>query len=196
WNNRLYQPTEATARVNTENGQRILRLEIRDPKVDQSPPLVPDHGKLMHLFLVKEPKLGAFAHLHPIKRDRKTFETALPDLPPGSYRIYADVTYETGLSDTLTTAVEIPEKPAEGKTGEASLAPDADDPWRVSLGWGEGRERAECLFSNGCVMTWLAPDRIVANEQMGLKFTVRTADGRPAALEPYLGMPGHLALRR
>jgi hypothetical protein len=195
-NNRLYQPMEATARVNAENGQRILRLEINDPKFDQSPPLVPDHGKLMHLFLVREPKLSAFAHLHPIKRDRKTFEAVVPDLPAGPYRLYADVTYETGLSDTLTTAVEIPERPAEGKTGAASLAPDADDAWRVSFGLDESKASAECLFSNGGLMTWLPPERIVANEPIELRFTVRAADGRPAALEPYLGMPGHLALRR
>ena len=45
-------------------------------------------------------------------------------------------------------------------------------------------------------MTWLAPDRIVANQPVALRFTVRDADGRRVAPEPYLGMRGHLALRR
>src|SRR5438552_19026353 len=98
--------------VSAESSQRLLRLEINDQRFARSAPLVPDHGKLMHLFLIREPKLDAFAHLHPLKRDRKTFETILPDLPAGSYRLYADVTYETGLSDTLTTALELPEPPA------------------------------------------------------------------------------------
>ncbi len=85
-NNRLYQPMSAQAIVRLEKGQRILRLEITDPRFERASPLMPDHGKLMHLFLVQEPKLETFAHLHPVKLDRKTFEVRLPDLPAGQYQ--------------------------------------------------------------------------------------------------------------
>jgi hypothetical protein len=194
-NNRLYQPLEAIARVRDENGQRVLRLEVTDPKFARSAPLVPDHGKLMHLFLVREPRLDAFAHLHPIKRDRKTFDAALPDLPAGSYRLYADVTYETGFSDTLTTAVEIPERLGDGHTSSATL--DPDDSWRIASEFDDAnRSNQECRLAAGYMMTWLPPEQIVVSQPIALRFTVRGVDGQPVVLGPYLGIRGHLALRR
>src|SRR5882672_5401993 len=126
-NNRLYRPVEAQADLRFEGAKRVLRLEV--PSFGGAAPLVPDHGKLMHLFLVREPGLDAFAHLHPIKRDKKTFETVLPDLPAGSYQLYADVTYETGSSDTLTTKVEITEKPVGERSDSDSKNDDPDDSW-------------------------------------------------------------------
>ncbi len=194
-NNRLYQPLETVAHARIEKGQRILRLEINDERFVHSAPLVPDHGKLMHLFLVREPELDAFAHLHPIKRDRKTFETALPELPPGSYRLYADVTYETGFSDTLTTAVEVPDKPIEGSSETRSASPDADDSWRIATP-DANQLKNECRLSGDYTMTWSDPARIVDNQPIHLRFTVRNTNGQPVSLESYLGMRGHLALRR
>jgi hypothetical protein len=192
-NNRLYHPIAAGANVRIENGLHLLRLEIKDPTFSRFAPLVPDHGKLMHLFLVREPKLDAFAHLHPSKLDRRTFETVLPRLPGGTYRLYADVTYETGLSDTLTTTVTVPESASNGAPSPAR--DDPDDAWCVAADLG-ARTPPECRLSPDCVMTWLSPKRIVANQPVSLHFIVRKADGQPANLEPYLGMRGHLALRR
>ena len=68
----------------------------------QTARLIPDHGKLMHLFLVREPDLKVFAHLHPLKRSWEKFEVALPPLPAGHYQVYADITHETGFAETLT----------------------------------------------------------------------------------------------
>ena len=69
----------------------LLRLE---PASDQSLPgwdtLMADHGKLMHLFLIREPGANTFAHLHPVRRNSRTFETLLPALPAGNYRLYAE----------------------------------------------------------------------------------------------------------
>ena len=192
-NNRLYQPLAAQARIRTENGRHVLRLEVTDPAFSRSAPLVPDHGKLMHLFLMREPELDAFAHLHPTKLDRKSFESVLPQLPKGNYRLYADITYETGFADTLTTTVEIPDRADDlTSTVEAS---DLDDSWRVSSELGGCRTR-ECRLAEDCIMRCTAPDRILANAPVTLKFLVTQADGRPAPLESYLGMRGHLALRR
>ena len=193
-NNRLYKPVPAVAAVHKENGHLVLRLEI--PSFGGSAPLVPDHGKLMHLFLVREPSLDAFAHLHPIKLNKKTFESVLPDLPGGSYRLYADVTYETGFSDTLTTAVEVPEKPRVEIRPLESASVDSDDSWRIAPSFDATHSSRECRLAGDNVMTWLAPERIVANQPISLRFMIRAPSGQPAVLEPYLGMSGHLALRR
>ena len=148
----------------------------------------------MHLFLIREPKLDAFAHLHPLKRDRKTFETVLPDLPAGTYRLYADITYETGFSDTLTTAVEVPGPPADGNTKASLALVDSDDSWRIGSA-SDGSSR-QCRLATNYVMTWSCPEPSVPNRPVRLLFTVRDAQDKPVMLEPYLGMRGHLALRR
>jgi hypothetical protein len=193
-NNRLYRPVAAVAAVHEKDGHLVLRLEV--PGFGGSAPLVPDHGKLMHLFMVREPALDAFARLHPIKRNKKTFESDLPDLRAGSYRVYADVTYETGFSDTLTATVEIPERPWRGLHPAAPALSDSDDSWRIAPPFVTTHNNRECWLAGDNLMTWLAPSRLVANQPVSLKFTVRDANGQPAVLEPYLGMRGHLALRR
>jgi hypothetical protein len=195
-NNRLYKPMVASARVRSENNQRILRLEINDERFARSAPLVPDHGKLMHLFLIREPKLDAFAHLHPLKIDRKTFEAVLAELPSGSYRLYADITYETGFSDTLTTAVEVPEPSADANNGTRPLPLDSDDSWKISSMPEVKISGRRCPLGTNFIMTWSCQERAVINRPVRLVFTVSDTHNQPVILEPYLGMRGHLALRR
>lgn len=192
-NNRLYHPLAAQADIRIENGHRVLRLDVTDAAFTRAAPLVPDHGKLMHLFLMREPQLDAFAHLHPIKVDRKSFESVLPQLPSGNYRLYADMTYETGFSDTLTTTVTIPD--AAAGLGGTVKASDPDDSWRGITELGTRRTR-KCRLTDDCTMTYVGPDRVEANKPITLSFLVTQAEGRPATLQPYLGMRGHLALRR
>src|SRR5205085_1190758 len=81
------------------------RLTPAEEPIDDSAwdTLVTDHGKLMHLFLIHEPDLNTFAHLHPVRRDGRTFESVLPPLPAGNYFLYAEITHENGLNQTLTT---------------------------------------------------------------------------------------------
>src|SRR5258706_4739704 len=62
----------------------------------------------MHFFLMHEPDFNAFPHLHRVRRDRRTLENVLPPLPPGAYQLYAEITHENGLSQTLISKVLLP----------------------------------------------------------------------------------------
>jgi hypothetical protein len=125
-NNRLFRPLEASAKTTGQNSQRRLRLNIAAESCRRAanyPPLVPGHGKLMHLFLVREPLMDAFAPRHPVMVDRLTFESALPDLPAGNYCVYANVTLESGFTHTLTTSEQIPEAPRKSGPNPSDLIP-------------------------------------------------------------------------
>jgi hypothetical protein len=194
-NNRLYQPVEARAKLRNENGQQILSLERTDPS-RRNGPLVPEHGKLMHLFLVREPALDVFAHLHPVRLNWKFFETPLPRLPAGDYRIYADVTYETGLSDTLTTTVRLPDPDIATET--AARLPDPDDAWTISapLTNAPPALKQTAQLSPTLWMDLALPAPLIENRDARLRFKVRDVILRPAMLQHFMGMAGHLILRR
>lgn len=161
---RLYRPFAVEASVR----DGMLALDIRDPRRREASPFIPDHGKLMHLFLVREPRLDAFAHLHPVPRwSQDRFEAALPPLPAGRYRVYGDVVHESGFPQTLTDVVEIPAVPAGPAT-------DPDDSFHLG---GDGG------------LTWLKTP-LVAGREVDLRFEA----GVP--LEPYMGMTGHAVITR
>ena len=196
-NNRLFRPIDSTAGVRFENGQRILTLECAFYPRGDNGPLVPEHGKLMHLFLIREPGLDVFAHLHPQKRDWKTFEALLPELPAGSYRIYADVTYESGFTDTLTaiTRLPAPENPAPNATTPSG---DSDDAWTVGKSLppipSDLLRQTNTVAGYTLELSVAAP--LVENRDTDLRLIVRDALSQTAPLESFMGMNGHLILRR
>jgi hypothetical protein len=189
---KLDKPLHATATARRAGSARVLRLDIDDPRWRDGDrrPLIPDHGKLMHLFLIREPALNAFAHLHPVPDERQDrFESSLPDLPAGRYRLYADVVHETGFARTLTTEVDVPSPlralPAEGPGGPR---PDPDDSWRLG---------AAGPLDGGYAVTWKRDATpLIAGRDVDLRFAVQDPAGRPAALEPYMGMLSHAVISR
>lgn len=187
----LYRPFHATAQVVNAAGAPSLRLTIDDPRW-QGPrwtPLLSDHGKLMHLFLVREADLGAIAHLHPLAGDSTRFETRLPALPPGRYRVYADIVHESGFAQTLTTSVDLAERSSE----TAAPPSDPDDSWFIGAP-AAAAPLAEERFplGDGSALVWeRGADPIVAGADRPLRFRVTAADGTPATLEAYLGMAAH-----
>jgi hypothetical protein len=190
---------------------RILKLEMlkslwhsRRPETVMTD-LVPDHGHLMHLFLVSEPSPDIFYHLHPKlvataadRRDQvsNTFEAALPDVPAGRYQIYADVVRVSGFPDTMTAEIDIPETGGGQPQGDDSavrLWPDAE-PRGVERGPAvEGPDGPVMDLKDGYRMVWVrgsAP--LVANQFVWLKFRLEDANGKPVTdAEPYMGMAGH-----
>ena len=226
-NNSLYRPFPVSAKVRIERDQPILTIKVdASGRRGRWTPLIPDHGKLMHLFLVRDGEQNGFAHLHPVPRNRTDFDVPLPPLPAGRYHAYADVTHEDGFSETLVAIAEIPppsvamKKLWEGNSGEPLgagevaqmhatslfLPPDPDDSWRVHGATaasspqekGSAQNSAEQVAdaSGGYRMIWQNSEPTVQNQDTSLRFKLVTLDNQPAKLEPYMGMLGHAAVRR
>ena len=168
-----------------------LRMEIRDTmwlRHRANGPLMPDHGKMMHMFLVQADGPG-FAHLHPVMRDSASFATALPPLPAGRYRVFGDIVHETGFERTLVTQVMIP----RAQPGERS-ASDPDDAWSASV---PRAVRGSAPLADGATMVWIGGvPSPRAGDEVPLHFAVRDAEGEPVRLEPYMGMGGHAVVMR
>ncbi|MFP5285649.1 MAG: hypothetical protein ACLGI9_07920, partial [Thermoanaerobaculia bacterium] len=190
----IYRPFEVETAARLDAGRQVVRLAIADERRRDWSPLMPDHGKLVHLFLLREPGLGAFAHVHPVPRGEDAFEAALPPLPAGTYRMYADVVHESGFPQTLVDTVEIP---APGTPVEGAPTPDPDDSWRQSpplpSAFAAGPRMS--VLEDGSTMLW-HQSPLAAGRETDLRFEVRGPDGRPLSLEPYMGMLSHAAITR
>jgi hypothetical protein len=67
----------------------------------------PDHGHLMHLFLLKWPGRDRIYHLHPTQAATGYFESELPTLPKGVWRICGDIVHDNGLAETAVGNVKL-----------------------------------------------------------------------------------------
>jgi len=221
-NNALYKPIPMLANVRTNGNLRLLQLTPTAPTPNAPgwDALVADHGKLMHLFLLREPDFNAFAHLHPVRRDEQTFENILPPLPVGRYQLYAEVTHENGLNETLIASLTLPDpwgrapqillssnmlnevfcqSPFAIATNAAQpFALDADDSWHTgaSASPSSATNAREARLMGGSKMIFQNAGDLVENRETSLRFVVVTPDGQPVPLQPYMGMAGHCVVRR
>ena len=221
YRNRMYRPWNTAAAVTEAGGARILTLAIDDPDwraIEGLPDagLLPDHGKLMHMFLIRAGDLAAFAHVHPVRDAYDSFSVPLPPLPAGEYRVYADIVLENGFAPTLvdTVTVEPPgsaalgASPAAGGSTEPDGDPpsarppsanppsaDPDDSWATLQPHGASRAASYALPS-GRTIRWEQDGRTAVDEETTLRFSVTEADGSPSALAPYMGMLSHAAVFR
>jgi hypothetical protein len=168
----VYKPLEVTPTVTHDER---LRLELTDPgwlrsrRVDD---FVPDHGYLMHLFIVS-PDLERMWHLHPDEVRPATFEHPLPELPAGRYELFADLVHRTGVSETVTATFETVGTKGGPLNGDDSRW-SAADATRTRIVWLRGEEP------------------LVARRLTLFTFRVDDERGQPAQdLELYMGMPGH-----
>lgn len=172
-----------------------LSLSIREPLYalrNQVSLLMPDHGKIMHLFLVKSGDARGFAHLHPIALDSTgtpKLRATLPQLPAGSYHVYGDVVHETGFERTLVGTLAVPDAQPTPKSQS-----DPDDAWFV----GDAATGAAIKLSDGSTMQLeLKPHgQLRAGVEQTIRVNVLDAKGVPARLEAYLGMPAHGVVSR
>lgn len=156
-----------------------LRIKVMDG-------IVPDHGHLMHLFLVRTPALDRIWHLHPDRQNDGSFVATLPSVEPGKYSVFADIVSENGFPWTLVGSIDLPQingTPLRGDDsgGEAPALTSSSD-------------STLDVLSDGTRVVWrrdgAAPLR--ANVPMILRFEVQDKNGQPATdVEPYMGMAAH-----
>ena len=192
----VYKPFNLATAARAEGGQAVLHLAISAPNIRDWSPLMPDHGKLMHAFLIREPALDAFAHVHPVPKGQDAFEVTLPPLPPGTYRVYADIVHESGFPQTLVDTVKIPAAAGDALAA-GSPAPDPDDSWRQAppLPAAPLRGPKIAVLEDGSTLLW-NPGPLAAGQGTDLRFEVRSKDNHPVPLEPYMGMLSHAAITR
>ncbi len=184
--------------VTGDGGGPVLEVRITDPSWlgRNWSPLVPDHGKLMHMFVVGAPGMDAFAHVHPVPVDSATFRVAWPDLPPGEYRIYGDIVHESGFAQTVVDTVLVEAGALVEGAPRAMLEGDPDDSrWRGTAVQ-VSAPGASASLSDGSTLLWLGESELRVDEETVLSFAVRDPAGEPAVLEPYMGMISHAALTR
>jgi len=81
--------------------------------------VIPDHGHLMHLFLVGGPGMSRLWHLHP-ERAGETFTQRLPAMDGGQYRLFAEIVDKDGFPWTLVGEVGLPQLAGEAPAGDDS----------------------------------------------------------------------------
>src|SRR5690606_37272447 len=88
------------------------------------------------------------------------FIVAAPDLPAGHYLLYADITREDGLSETLSTSFELSPAPPQPADDTPIVTPDPDDSY--SLATAIGAEPlttvARAALGDGFEMIWQNPE--------------------------------------
>jgi hypothetical protein len=172
-----------TLRLTLENPNivEIDRYGIRPPDEFQLNDLIPDHGHLMHLFLVRLPDMKSFWHLHPDQIGEGRFALNLPAMPAGRYQLYADIVHHTGFPETQVGEINVPGLAGEALSGDNSGVADQDAAENVSQ------------LGDGYRIVWergSAP--LQADEPFWFRFRVEDKDGRPAKdMENYMGMAGH-----
>jgi hypothetical protein len=138
--------------------------------------------------------MRGFAHLHPTLEDSSEFATRVPPLPPGSYRLYGDITTETGQTHTITGLLRLTR---DDSLAVASAPPDdPDDAWRIADGVARNsRSVSVDTLEDGSTMEWLPDSQpLTPRADATLRFRVRDAHGAVATLEPYLGMASHAVI--
>lgn len=202
-NNRLYVPAQATLTWHQlPESPRALRVDLSNINFKRRGPLVPDHGKLVHIYMVPvEEKSGSVAHLHPLKLTPGIFWTAVPDLPTGAYHVFADVTHETGYSQTLTGIIDLDRQPDPVEALEpieqawlkAELhLRDSDDSWLSNPVQTQSSVPDEFIMDSGIRIRWTGEN--VSDPAEQLRFELTHPDGSPVQTEPYLGMAAHAAI--
>jgi hypothetical protein len=179
-------------RPSVEGSRMTLALE--DPgwlnrKVDD---LLPDHGHLMHLYVIRVPGMDLVWHLHPEPGAAGTFTQQLPAMPAGRYALFGDVVHANGLAETATAVIDLPAIAGQPLTGDDAAGegpPIREADYNRSVAELAGGYRM--VWDRGGERTWHAGRPYL------FRFRVEDNAGKPAGdMELYMGMLGHAAFVR
>jgi hypothetical protein len=148
--------------------------------------VIPDHGHLMHLFLLRTPGLDAMWHLHPNPADDGAFVADLPDVPAGRYQVFADVVDPRGYPWTLIGSIDLAQIAGKSLTGD-------DSAWSGAPLSTQAADSTISPLPDGGRIVWQHPQGVLkAGAPFEFTFSVQDKDGRPVQdMEPYMGMAGH-----
>ncbi|MBV9507763.1 MAG: hypothetical protein JO323_22435, partial [Acidobacteriia bacterium] len=184
---RIFKPLTLKAELQPRNR---LALTLEDPGwlTRRTDDLLPDHGHLMHLYLIRIPEMDLVWHLHPERGGDSSFTQALPAMPAGRYALYGDIVHANGFPETATAVVDLPQLSGEPLAGD-----DAG-------GSGPPITKADynsvvAPLSGGYKMVWERDSQpLHARRPYEFRFRVEDPSGRPAGnMELYMGMTGHAA---
>ena len=130
-----------------------------------------EHTKRMHVIVVRRDLTG-FQHVHPTMATDGTWSVPLRIADAGSYRVFADFSRDDE-PQTLATDLRVDGAADLQPLPAPALVARSQDGYDVRLAEGAAR----------------------AGEESHLRFSI-TKDGRPVAVEPYLGAGGHLVALR
>ena len=195
----IYTPPELQATIDSA-GRLVLHAEARhvasgnprrpSDKIDFED-LILDHNHMMHLFLIRTPRMDSFWHLHPIPDGAGNFAENIPTVPPGHYQIFADIVLSSGFPVTMVGSVDIPAFAGKPMTGDDSsvLAQPISD---------ATAETMSSPLPDGGRMIWERDSSpLKSNVPLNFQFRVEGADGKPATdLDPYMGMSTHAEIIR
>jgi len=174
-------------RVQRENARRD-RPDPRSPAYLRLSDAIPDHGHLMHLFLLHAPELDAMWHLHPDPADGEGFAIDLPDMPAGHYQMFADVVDSRGFPWTLVGSIDLPQI-----VGGTPLAGD-DSMWSGAplIAATHPDSTISPLPDGGQIVWQRSAGLLKSSVPLDFTFSVQDRSGHPVRdLEPYMGMAGH-----
>jgi hypothetical protein len=138
---------------------------------------LPDHGHLMHLYMIRQPDAARVWHLHPEMTSRGTFTHALPPVPAGEYQLYGDVVHHDGFAETMVARLVIP-------VDLVGTPVSGDDAAGIR---GESPDGSHIVWDRD-------PAPLKARKAGIFKFRLVDRDGKPVEdAELYMGMSGHAA---
>jgi hypothetical protein len=210
YNESLYQPLTAESQfIKSDDGNYLhFKVDSSELKIGyitrKLSYMVPDHGKLMHLFLIRKHDLDVFAHLHPTRIDTLNYKVKFPPLPAGDYHVFADVTRYTGFSETIVSDLVVPESGNFQLVSNTDMVLGRDDTYTFSNPVGNkplvldgdimvcGKPGIMTDLPGGYSAMWeTETGKFEAGRLYSLDFALFDPEGEPAQLEPYLGMMGH-----